>query len=353
MTALSRIRWVVVLSVVAASALRGQNPTQGVQNATLRAALAAYDNLDIPRAITLARQALSQRLVGEDQARAWELLGFAYSASDSLLKAVDAFKQAILIDPDRQLDPAKISPKITSSFLLALAQVLVVRQLQVDSTTFVAGQAGQTGVPIRFTVTSPARVRTRAVSGATSVLIDSSIATGQVNLRWPAQLANGDPVPAGTYLIIVDASAGQNTFSASQSVRISHGQVDTVPWLDKLPGYDYLPETEFPPQSGRPLAQALMYGGAAIGGTVVLRNNDLGSGGTGPALAVGAGALLSGFIMSLKKPAAQPARANILYNRLLRDQLARRNADIARENVTRRQQVRLTVVPVARTGGTR
>ncbi len=344
---MSRIRWVVVMTLVAASAPLG---AQNVQNAALRSALQAYDNLDISRAIALARQALSQRLGGDDQARAWELLGFAYSASDSLLKAVDAFKQAILIDPDRQLDPAKISPKITSSFLLALAQVLVVRQLQVDSATFVAGQ-GVGGVPIRFTVTSPARVRTRAVSGPTSVLIDSSIATGQVNLRWPAQLANGDPVPPGTYLIIVDAGAGQNTFSASQSVRITHGQVDTLPWLDKLPGYDYLPETEFPPQSGRPLAQALMYGGAAIGGTVVLRNSDLGSGGTGPALAVGAGALISGFIMSLKKPAPQAARANLLYNRLLRDQLARRNADIARENQTRRQQVRMTVAPVAR--GTR
>src|SRR5438552_8046012 len=194
MTAMSRIRWVVMLSVVAASALRGQNPTQGVQNSTLRAALAAYDNLDITRAITLARQALSQRLAGEDQARAYELLGFAYSAGDSLLKAVDAFKQVILIDPDRQLDPAKISPKITSSFMLALSQVLVVRQLQVDSARFVSGQAGAGGVPIRFTVTSPARVRTRAVSGTTSVSIDSSVATGQVNLRWPGTLPNGDPV---------------------------------------------------------------------------------------------------------------------------------------------------------------
>src|SRR2546426_1296638 len=338
--------WLLVLAFASPTAA----PAQNVQNATLRRAVAAYDNLDIGQAILLAKRALSQRLAGEDQARAWELLGFAYSASDSLLKAVDAFKQAILIDPDRQLDPAKISPKITSSFLLALAQVLVVRQLQVDSAGFVAGQ-GQGGVPIRFTVTSPARVRTRAVSGPTSVVIDSSIATGQVNLRWPAQLANGDPVPAGTYLIIVDAGAGQNTFSASQSVRITHGQVDTVPWLDKLPGYDYLPETEFPPQSGRPLAQALMYGGAAIGGTVVLRNSDLGSGGTGPALAVGAGALISGFIMSLKKPAAQPARANLLYNRLLRDQLARRNADIARGNQTPRQQVRLTVTPLPKARG--
>src|SRR6267378_5178764 len=255
-----RLVWLLALVLVCPRGV----PAQNVQNATLRQALAAYDNLDIPRAISLARQALSQRLAADEQARAWELLGFAYGSSDSLLKAVDAFKQAILIDPDRQLDPAKISPKITSSFLLALSQVLVVRQLQVDSAAFVAGRGGQVGVPIRFTVTSPARVRTRAVSGATSVLIDSSIATGQVNLRWPVQLPNGDPVPPGNYLVLVEATSGQNSFSASQPIRISHGQVDTVPWLDKLPGYDYRPETEYPPQSGRPLAQALMYGGAAI-----------------------------------------------------------------------------------------
>src|SRR2546425_9882409 len=139
MKPMSRIRWLVVLGAVAASALGAQN----VQNATLRQALAAYDNLDIPRAIALARQALSQRLGGDDQARAWELLGFAYSASDSLLKAVGAFKQAVLIDPDRQLDPAKISPKITSSRLPAPAQAPVRRQLQADSAGFVA--AGRPG----------------------------------------------------------------------------------------------------------------------------------------------------------------------------------------------------------------
>src|SRR5207247_8775131 len=108
MKPMSRIRWLLVLGAVVASALGAQN----VQNATLRQALAAYDNLDIPRAIALARQALSQRLGGDDQARAWELLGFAYSASDSLLKAVAAFKQAILTDPARPPDPAKLPPQL-------------------------------------------------------------------------------------------------------------------------------------------------------------------------------------------------------------------------------------------------
>src|ERR1700747_1447702 len=135
------------------AALRGQG-APAPQNATLRAALQAYDNLDFTGAITLARRALGERMNGADQARAYELLGFSYSATDSQVKAVDAFKQAILLDPDRQLDAAKVSPKITSLFYSALGQVLVVRQLQVDSARFVGGQGA---VPLRFTVTSPAR----------------------------------------------------------------------------------------------------------------------------------------------------------------------------------------------------
>src|SRR2546422_10954120 len=206
-----------------ATPLRAQTPPQ---NVTLRQALQAYDNVDFARAIALARRALLERMSGPDQARAYELLGFAYSATDSQVKAVDAFKQTILLDPDRELDPRRISPKITSLFYSALGQVLVVRQLKVDSARFGGGQGS---LPIRFTVTSAARVRTRAVSGAASLLVDSAVVTGTVNVRWLARLPNGDPVPAGDWLIVVDATAGQNSFSASQPVRIVHGTVDTLP----------------------------------------------------------------------------------------------------------------------------
>ena len=57
--------------------------------------------------------------------------------------------------------------------------------------------------------------------------------------------------------------------------------------------------------------------------------------------------------MTLKKPAPQPARGNILYNQLLREQIARRNTEIAQENTRRRQQVALSVVPLPRTGAGR
>lgn len=321
---------------------------QAVQSATLRRAQQAYDNLEYRQVLSLAPAALRERLTGAERARAYELLAFTYGAMDSILKAVEAFKQVVLIDPERQLDPNRVSPKAYSAFDVALRQVLLVRQLRVDSTTFIGGQGA---APIRFTVTQPARVVTRAIGSGGSFLIDSGAWNGQVNLRWPARLPNGDPVAAGSYTVVVDARLGQNAFSASQPIRLSHGSVDTVAHLTSLPGYEYLPETEQPPQSWRPLGLAFLYTGGALVGTVGLESSSLGASSKRELAVVGGAVLVTGFVMTLRKPAPRPAAANILYNRLLHDQIARRNQDIAKENVARRQQVQLTLVPLAKPGG--
>jgi hypothetical protein len=323
---------------------------QTIQNPTLRRAQAAFDNLDYRQALALGQASLRERLTGYERARAYEMLGFTYSGMDSILKAVDAFKQVVLIEPERQLDPNRTSPKALSAFQVALTQVLVVRQLVVDSVTFVGGQGV---VPIRYTVTQPARVVTRVTGGATALRIDSTVANGQVNLRWPARTASGDPVPAGNYTIVVDAVVGQNNFSTSLPIRVVHGAVDTVAHLTSLPGYTYLPETEVPPKSWKPMGLALVYTGAALAGTSALSSGDLGKVSLREGAVIGAGVTIAGFIMTLKKPAPQPARGNILYNQLLREQIARRNAEIAQENTRRRQQVALTVAPAPRTGGSR
>src|SRR5713226_10388906 len=84
---------------------------QTVQNATLRRAQQAFDNLDYRQALSVGRAALRERLTGFDRARAYELLGFTYSGMDSILKAVDAFKQVVLLEPERTLDPNRTSPK--------------------------------------------------------------------------------------------------------------------------------------------------------------------------------------------------------------------------------------------------
>jgi len=337
------------LALLVGFAAPGAAGAQAVQNATLRRAQQAYDNLEYRQVVSLAQAALRERLTGAERARAYELLGFTYGALDSILRAVDAFKQVVLIDPERQLDPNRVSPKAYSAFDVALRQVLLVRQLRIDSTSFVGGRGA---VPIRFSVTQPARVVTRAIgTGGGSYVIDSGAWNGQVNLSWPARLANGDPVPAGNYTVVVEARLGQNAFSASQPIRLSHGSVDTLPSLTSLPGYQYLPETEVPPQSWRPLGLAFLYTGGALVGTLGLESASLGSSSKRELAVVGGAALVTGFVMTLRKPAPRPAAANILYNRLLRDQIARRNQDIAKENVARRQQVQLTLVPVAKPSG--
>ena len=324
---------------------------QSIQNATLRRAQQAFDNLDYRQALTVAHASLRERLTGFERARAYELLGFTYAGMDSILKAVDAFKQVVLIEPERDLDPNRTSPKALSAFQVALTQILVVRQLRVDSVNFIGGQGA---VGIRYTVTQPSRVVTRVTGGTMgSVRIDSTVATGQVNIRWPARLPSGDPVPAGNYNVVVEATVGQNNFSTSQPIRITHGVVDTVAHLTSLPGYTYLPETEVPPKSWRPMGLALVYSGIALAGTSALSHGELGSASMREGGLIGGGVVVAGFIMTLKKPAPQPARGNILYNSLLREQIARRNTENAQENTRRRQQVALSVVPLPRIGGGR
>jgi hypothetical protein len=60
---------------------------------------------------------------------------------------------------------------------------------------------------------------------------------------------------------------------------------------------------------------------------------------------VGGATVASGIVLSLRPPEPRPSPTNIRYNSLLRDLLARRNADIARENAERRSKVLLTVTP--------
>ena len=346
-----------LLAVLAPAAGRAQ----ALQNATLRRAQQAYDNLEYRQALAFGQAALRERLAGAERARAYEVVAFSYAALDSILKAVDAFKQMVLIDPERQLDPNRVSPKAYSAFDVALRQVLLVRQLRIDSTRFVAGQGA---VPIRFMVTQPARVVTRAIGvggvgggggwgSAANFLVDSSAWNGQVNVSWSPRLPNGDPVPAGSYTVVVEARLGQNTFSASQQIRVTHGRVDTLPHLTSLPGYQYLPETEIPAQTWRPLGVAFLYTGGALIGTLGLESSSLGASSKRELGVVGAAALVTGFVMTLRRPAPRPAEGNILYNRLLTEQIARRNADIAKENVARRQQVQLTIGPSLKTGAPR
>jgi hypothetical protein len=342
---MSRLVWLVRLGAIGISLAGVQSPLAGQTSATLRRAGQAYSNLSYSEAITLARQATRERLSSDDQAQAFELLGFAYASLDSTRLATEAFKQALLLNPDRTLDAAKVSPKITSAFALALAQVLVLRELRVDSTEFVAGKGA---LPIRFTVTRTAKLRTRLIGPSGDVTIDSALGEGPIRLAWNGLLRNGRPPAGGSYRVIVEASAGRDSYAASIPLQILIGAVDSLAHLTSLPGYNLLPETVVPPRSWKPVGLALMATSLAVGGSLALENSKLGGSGREEILAISAGTALVGLFATLKKPAAVPAQANILYNSLVREQLARRNTEIAAQNAERRRQVKLVVIPPAR-----
>ena len=335
-------RLLLVLGAALAMPLTAYSPLTAQDNPTLRRASQAYSNLSYAQAITLARQASRERLSPSDQALYFELLGFSYASLDSTRQSTEAFKQVLMLNPDRGLDATRVSPKITSAFALALAQVLVLREVRVDPTEFVAGVGS---LPIHFNVTRTARLRTRIVGPSGEMTVDSALGEGAVRLAWNGLLANGLPPARGSYRIVVEATAGRDSYAAAVPLWIEVGAVDTLPHLASLPGYDLLPETVVPARSWKPVGLALMATSLALGGSLALESSKLGGGGRREILTIGAGAALVGVLATVKKPAPVPARANILYNSLVREQLARRNAEIVAENAMRRRQVKLGIVP--------
>lgn len=316
------------------------------ENAALVRARQAYENLDYQTAIQLARRALGQQLAGDELVETYEMLGFMYAALGSQEEAVESFRNLIMLDPDREPDQQRVSPSIIQMYATALGQVLVVRKVGIDSVSFVQGDGR---VPLRFDVSQPAAVRVRAVGNGLDLLIDSMSAVGAAGVFWSPVLEDGTPVPPGRYQLVVEAFARPEQYASQVVVEVRHGTVDTLEHISSLPGYDFQDEIEFPGRNWRPLGLAALYTAVASAASLALENSGLGSPPREEIAGVGAAVLLTGFIMSIKKPDARAVPANIRYNELLGEQIAQRNADIARQNAVRRRQVELTVVPV--TGG--
>ncbi len=331
-----------VLFCLAATALLTGGPLEGQDNALVTATRAAYDDLDFMKAITLARRALSNRLTTEQQIQVYEIMAFSYGALDSARQAVEAFRQLIFLDPDREPDVNRVSPKITSLYASALGQVLVVRKAGADSTSFVAGAGA---IPIRFQVSRASRVTARAVGEHYEAVIDSQLITGPGVIWWGATSDSGTPLPEGFYQVIITAAEGSNEYSIPVNLVVSHSPVDTVQHINSLPGYTFLAEKERPPRTFRPLGISVLYSGLGTGIALALENSVLGNTSRTEIFAIGAAAVATGFAMSIRKPDPVPVPANIRYNRLLREQIAERNRQIAAENELRRRQVLLTIRP--------
>jgi hypothetical protein len=303
-----------------------------------------YEELDLSQAIVMARRALNSPLTREDRILTWELLGFSYGALDSTARAVEAFRELIFLNPDREPDVNMVSPRITSLYASALGQVLVVRRVRMDGTTFIAGQGA---AAIAFEVSRSARTVTRVIGDGVDMAIDSQLVTGPGVVFWRGLDVAGEPVPPGQYQMVITAIEGRNEFGAPLPIEVTHGSVDTVPHLTSLPGYSEQPEYVSPPRNWRPMGIAVLFAGLAAGASIALENPDLSGSPRNELAGAGALALGVGLALSLKRPDPQPVQANIRYNRLLREQLAARNFEIANENAARRRQIELTITPVA------
>ena len=329
-----------LLALLAASA-----PAAAQQRAPqVQQAWAAYDELRYGDAIRLARTAVRGRLGHDDQVAAYEVLAYALAALDSTAQAVEAFKQLIFLDPDREPDVNEVAPRIVNAYTAALGDVLVVRRAAVEPGSFVAGEGR---APIRFEVSRPSRAVVRVVGPrGYDVVVDSFLVARQGGAEWDARTADGGPAPEGVYQVIVTAVERGNQHGAQLQVVVTHAPVDTTPHLTSLPGQTPLPEVERPPRDWRPLGLSLLYAGIGAGATLALDQPSLHSGPQVIVLGVSVGALVSGFVSSIRRPDPQPVLANIRYNQLLRDELARRNEEIARQNADRRRQIRITITRV-------
>jgi hypothetical protein len=332
------VGWRLALLLLAA-------PLAAQDTSLVARARAAYDTLDYAGAIAAARQALQGPLRESDRVTAYEVLGYSYGALDSTRAAVEAFKALIFLAPDLEPDVERVSPRITSLYASALGQVLVVRHVALDSSTFVAGQGT---ARLHYYVSRAALTTTRVVGAGVDLAVDTQTVNGATQVPWPVQGRDGTPLPPGDYDLVVTAREGERSeyASAPLRIRVEHGRVDTMPLLTSLPGYERQPEMVSPPRDWRPVALAVLYAGIGSAAVLAVDGGKLGTGPRTALISVSGGAALAGLALSLRRPDPRPSPTNILYNRLLGELLERRNAEIGRENENRRLQVLVTVGPV-------
>jgi len=322
-------------------------PLEAQENVYVRLAQQAYNDVDFSGAIDNARRALQDQLGREDRIVAWEILGYSYASLNMREEAVDAFHQLIFLDPDREPDVETVSPRITEVYTSALSRILVVRRTNVDSASFIGGQGS---ARISYDVSRASRAVVRLAGQGLNLTIDSTlVGAGAHEIFWRATTVSGAPVPAGSYQLVVTAIEGSNEFASPIDIVVRHAAVDTIWHLDSLPGYQEQPEYVRPSRDWRPLGIAVLYTGLVAGASVALENSALDIGERKELAGVSLLALITGFAMSIKKPDPEPVQANILYNQLLRTELARQNETIARQNDLIRRQTMLTVVAVGET----
>jgi hypothetical protein len=328
---------------LAAVVLLAPHTAPAQDTTALAAAEAAYRNLAYDSVLIAGRMALDTRLSRPDRVRAHELMAFAYTVLDSTERAVEAFRQVVYLDPDREYDPERVAPDFVQLHRIAQGRELVVRRLALDSAAVVAGTGA---ARLRFEVTRPAEYEIRVAGpGLDSIIARGSTSgSGTTIVAWPA-LRGGEPVPAGEYDLTVTVAQFEDRYTRPLRVLVRHGAVDTLPYLERIDGLEELPEMEAQRKNWIPLALTALAAGVVTGASFALESGQP-SGTRTELLAFDLLALGSGIVLSLRQPPPRPVPAYIEYNRRVRVMLDERNRELAAQNAERRRQVVLIITPL-------
>ncbi len=98
-----------------------------VESAVVKEALAAFNDLDYSRAITLLNEALSESLTREERIVIFKTLGFCHVALSDSEAARRDFEKLLEIDPSIELDRA-VSPRVRTVFEKAKTRFLQPRE---------------------------------------------------------------------------------------------------------------------------------------------------------------------------------------------------------------------------------
>ncbi len=124
---MARLTIILLLSSVMLGMAFSQVVTRDSLEVMLGKAKDHYYNGEYQSAITQLENALRylKQLKQTDQVEAHKYLGFSYVAFGDRVKAKEQFKQALMLDPELELDPATVSPKIIKVFEEARAEMAV------------------------------------------------------------------------------------------------------------------------------------------------------------------------------------------------------------------------------------
>jgi len=112
----------MIAAVVLAGSLASRPARAAVESELIRAGVAAYDDLEYPKAIDLLQRALRETLTRDERILTYKTLGFAHAALGQMEAARIDFENLLRVNPSMELD-RMVAPRVRAVFEKAKAAV--------------------------------------------------------------------------------------------------------------------------------------------------------------------------------------------------------------------------------------